>query len=114
MDRRIEERRRFLRLDANCDVKYAVMASMHAPYNALSKDISGGGLRLPIDKKPRMGELLELEISVPERPLIFAVGRVVWIKKRGAGTNDLEIGVKFMNIDPADREALMDFAVSKK
>ncbi len=107
-----KEKRRFRRLNASCSVKYAIMAAMHSPYDTLSKDISAGGLRILTDRNFKFGTLLEMEIAMQNRPSLFAIGKVVWVKKPRSAGKDFETGVRFMNIEPADREAIMALAAS--
>jgi Tfp pilus assembly protein PilZ len=102
-----KEKRRFVRLSSNVKIIYGQMAKMQNPDLALSQDISAGGIRIPLEKKATRGELLEIEINLPDKKApIFALGRVVWAKKVGSG---YEAGVKLTSIDHADRLRLFKF-----
>ena len=95
------------------------------PATSVYEDISSGGLLLSSPKAFPFGTLLKLEIKVPGwgkhqggfapsfeqdlRPLV-AVGQVVRIETLdGAG---YELGVKFLNVDPDDQEALKRFIMA--
>jgi c-di-GMP-binding flagellar brake protein YcgR len=97
-------------------------ASVPEPATSVYGDISAGGLLLSSTSQYPLGTLLKLEIRVPgwgkhrggfgpvqdqdNRPLV-AVGQVVRIETLDAG--DYELGVKFLNVYPDDKEALRKF-----
>jgi hypothetical protein len=88
------------------------------------KDVSIGGLLLNSSREVSLGTLLKLEIRVPGwgrhqheqhfaspsesemRPLV-AVGEVVRVECLDSGL--YELGIKFVNVYPDDRDALMKF-----
>lgn len=96
-----KERRKFIRLEKSVNIFYAPMARMHPPFTTLSKDISGEGIRIPIERGVKKGEVLELEIALPGEKSIFALGKVVWLKGK-------EAGIKFVNIEAEDKAQIFN------
>ena len=86
------------------------MAVMPPPHDTSIKNIGGGGLRLTSDSEVRRGDTIEVEVDIPCKPPIFMVCKVVWIKKPALPGEEFEMGVEFLNIDPLDRETLINLS----
>lgn len=113
MHMRIEERRRFTRLQAYHCVKYRLLPVDAGPNAAAPlflpaaiRDISSGGVRLIIEESLPKSALVELKINFPHvaNP-ISCVAKVIWAKQVGAGRR-YEVGVEFYRIDNADRDII--------
>ncbi len=118
------ERRTYRRIPLGASVGFQELSFSAAPEPATSvyADISAGGLLLSSPRAFPLGTLLRLEMKVPGwgkhqgrfgpahdqdlRPLV-AVGQVVRIETLDEG--EFELGVKFLNVYPDDREALRKF-----
>ncbi|MEA3329075.1 MAG: PilZ domain-containing protein [Candidatus Omnitrophota bacterium] len=114
----MEERRKFVRLDASIKISYRVLKKSELPSRVLSRDISGGGIKFPVEEKLKKGAGLDLEIEIPDgQEPIKALGQVVWIKKstfrRSKGMNYFEIGVKFVEIKPFNRNRISKFVYQR-
>ena len=108
----MEERRRFVRLDTRLDVTYSVLPS-GGKIHAVTKDISGGGICLFVDRVLRAGTSLQVSMKLPgqEQPANFTA-EVVWCEPyevigKTERQRAVEIGVRFVEISPQDREAVL-------
>lgn len=74
----MEDRRVFERVPAAINVAYRVYGGK-SKFKTISKDISGGGIRLSLNEKLDEGTILELEIGLPDtNRSIPALGKVAW------------------------------------
>ena len=82
---------------------------------ALTRDIGVSGVRLLTEAPLPSGELIGVELELPDRgQRIVFTGEVVWSKHiEGAAVGEdesaIESGIKFITIDPKEREALMQW-----
>jgi c-di-GMP-binding flagellar brake protein YcgR len=106
------ERRKFARLDLALTVSYAVIDPAGQPIDpreALSSDISAGGLRLMTPTPLENGATLDLNIFLAEdeeRP-IRARGEVVWQTK--ISNTSFETGVVIKGMPDEDKKRFMSF-----
>ncbi len=113
----MDERRRFVRLDARLDVVHAVLPS-GTMQPTLSKDVSGGGLRLFTDRPLASGTQLQMAIKLPGRETpVNAIGEVVWSEEahttgKSERQRSVEIGVRTVEIAPQDHEALTEHVIA--
>lgn len=107
------ERRKFARLDLALTVSYRVAGRSADlpldPREAISSDVSLGGLRLMTPSPLANGTLLDLEIILGEEEgdPIRAEGEVVWQNKI-SGTS-YETGVQIRGMPAADKKRFMEF-----
>lgn len=108
----IDDRRRFARLDIALTVSYAPL-DRHGvadidPRDALTADISAGGLRLMTPTVLEPGTPLDLGIYLAESDVpIKAEGEVVWQTK--LSDTSYETGVLIRHIADPDKKKLMEF-----
>ena len=107
------DRRKFARLDLALTVSYRVSGQTGTkpsdPRDAISSDVSLGGLRLMTPAPLENGTMLDLEIVLGEgggRP-IKAEGEVVWQNKISA--TSYETGVMIRNMPNDDKGRFMQF-----
>jgi c-di-GMP-binding flagellar brake protein YcgR len=106
------ERRKFARLDLALTVSYVVSNPTGPnvdPREALSTDISAGGLRLMTPTALEMGATLDLNIFLAEdedNP-IKATGEVVWQNK--LSNTSYETGVVIREMPEEDKKRFMSF-----
>ncbi len=77
-----------------------------------TKNVSAGGICLILYEDVEVGERLSLDIELPSRKAIHAVGRVVWTSpvERGAGgRNHRDVGIEFLEIAKEDRQEIQRF-----
>lgn len=107
------ERRKFARLDLALTVSYQIVG--HAsnkpsdPREAVSSDVSLGGLRLMAPTPIENGTLLDLEILLGEDEAhpISADGEVVWQNK--ISSVSYETGVRITGMPKDDKKRFMEF-----
>ncbi|MDO8461760.1 MAG: PilZ domain-containing protein [Deltaproteobacteria bacterium] len=109
-DRR--ERRKYARLDIAINVSYAVVSNSGevSDYaDALSSDISAGGLRLMTPGALQNGAALDLEIFTPESEdhPIHASGEVVWQNK--ISETSYETGAIIRHMEEKDKKKFLGF-----
>lgn len=109
----IDDRRRFARLDIALTVSYAPL-DRHGgepavdPRDALTADISAGGLRLMTPTALEPGTPLDLGIYLAESETpIKAEGEVVWQSKISA--TSYETGILIRHMADPDKKKLMEF-----
>ncbi len=91
------ERRRYPRLKDCCHIRYKRVEAGtggRAPLEALTVNISGGGIGFAADEEIAVGTLLAVELGLPgyETPVI-ALGRVTWCEPSTGGRH--EVGLEF-------------------
>jgi uncharacterized protein (TIGR02266 family) len=76
-----------------------------------SQDLSVGGAFLRADLLLEQGDLLDLEFTLPDGgPSLEARARVAWVRSSDSEqSGSAGMGVEFLNLSPADREALATF-----
>lgn len=113
MERSQLERRKYARLDLALTVSYRVVEqASNLPVNpreAISSDISLGGLRLMTPSPLPNGTVLDLEVLLgeDERHPISAEGEVVWQSK--ISDTSYETGVMIRGMPVADKKRFMEF-----
>lgn len=112
----VEERRKFIRLDINVEIRYSLMKQTPAKLTTSSRNISAGGIRMLADEKLNKGDILKLEILLSkELPIVDAVGRVCWVKSFSVATEQnmrYDIGVEFIEIKEEDRKQINKYVFS--
>ncbi len=121
------EKRKFIRLRANHltrHIKFKLPGVDLYPNNeAVSKDISAGGVLFLSDRAYEMGDILRMELHIPgwekykneffklDRPTktlpVLVLVKVVRVEALGNGKFD--IGVSFVGIDDGHQEALSKY-----
>lgn len=109
----MRERRKYIRVKVSLRVTYQVLKSFR-PITSYTRNISEGGLCLPIPQRLEPGILVECE----SYPLLFkepivVTGEVVWLKERGWVQLPFMIGVKFVNIVSKCQEQIRNYIWSK-
>lgn len=108
----VAEKRKFARLDLALTVSYAVIdPSGHAmdPREALSSDISAGGVRLMTPTPLEVGATIDLNIHLADQEdnPIHAKGEVVWQTK--ISSTSFETGVVIKEMPDEDKKRFMSF-----
>lgn len=108
----VEDRRKFARLDLALTVSYRVVGQSAGqpvdPREAISSDVSLGGLRLMTPGVLENGTMLDLEILLGEETLpISAEGEVIWQNK--VSNVSYETGVMIKGMPSADKKRFMEF-----
>ena len=111
----MEERRKFVRLQARLKAKCWVLGT-EEPLGSLSRNIGGGGISLYTKRRLAAGTVLGIEVYFPGRlaPVRFT-GEVIWSGELiTSGTQDAlntyETGVRFLDITSEDRAYVLKYA----
>lgn len=76
--------------------------------NCVTKDISGGGMKLLCNYTHSIKDVVDLKLNINESD-IYTDGIVVRIKKSDSFGYIYEIGIKFTNLKTADRDNIIRF-----
>lgn len=112
------QRRHYVRIPQKLPVRYRKDTGLETftPWSeAVTADISGGGLRL-VTSSPdqiKVGDFLEIELYLPEEKPIRAIANVVRVSA-GPSLTSLSVGVQFAEIHPADRDKIVGFVFKKE
>lgn len=75
-----------------------------------TQDLSVGGAFLRADLLLEQGEQLEIEFELPGVSRPFQVrARVAWVRRADTDRAAPGMGIEFLDLTPADRQALADF-----
>ena len=113
----MEEKRRFPRLNVAVDVRWEKLPPRKRwglPTGShLTKNISAGGICLIVYEEVKVGEQLSMDIELPDKKVIHAVGRVVWTSPFQVSGDEerkrCEVGIEFAEITREDREEIQRF-----
>ena len=91
------ERRKYPRLKESCRLRYKRVESEGAArrsVDALTVNISGGGICFAAEEAVEHGTLLAIELLLPEfETPVIALGRVTWCERGEGGRHD--VGMEF-------------------
>lgn len=107
-----KDRRKYARLDIAVTVSYAVEkpgGKLSEYAEALSSDISAGGLRLMTPTYLENGTKLDLEVFLGDAPetKVHAKGEVVWQNK--ISPTSFETGILIQHMETDDKKRFMQF-----
>jgi len=102
----MQEQRQYIRLSKSLVVGYKIKGQFLSS-GGRSKNISAGGICLPIFQMLNLGTILDLEVHLKEfeKP-IKVTGEIIWITKREDVRLPFEAGIKFIKIDPSERNKI--------
>ena len=105
MEQKNPERRRYFRVALPLLISYTVVDTSMGHKGFSSKDISGGGMRIPLKEKLAPGTLLEVQLDLlKDEKKILLKAKVIWVN---AVSDDVdypyEAGIEFINIDVSER-----------
>ncbi|NOZ56180.1 MAG: hypothetical protein GXO73_05220 [Calditrichaeota bacterium] len=88
-----------------------VRRAVSLEYPAQAENLSGGGLLLKVAGRYRLGDLLAIQIFLPDgKPPIEAVGKVVRVQSEPEDEKlPAHYGVEFVEIDERDRSRIIAF-----
>ncbi|MGI5921710.1 MAG: flagellar brake protein, partial [Syntrophomonadaceae bacterium] len=109
------QRRGHWRIDVVISVKYRPAGEDTPFLDALTLDISGGGVLMRTENDIEAGQILEMEINLPEREPVFCQARVIRLlekKKREGQAN--KAALEFHEISEAKRDKIINFIFAKQ
>jgi Tfp pilus assembly protein PilZ len=102
----MEDKRRYIRVNKSLTIGYRPLKSFYRS-GSRCKNISEGGICLPIFQSFEIGTQLELEIVSEESPRhITAIGKLVWITRKEDHEYPFEAGIEFIKILPDELDKL--------
>ncbi len=106
------ERRRYVRVNKSLLVTYIPIDAARKPSQSVIKNISGGGIKLPLKEELAAGALLRLELELlKEEKRLQLEARVVWVRPNPENRKfPYEGGIEFINITQAERTMLSNCA----
>lgn len=107
------EQRRFARLDARLPVTYCVLPATTFQ-GTKTKNISGGGICMAVEKPLDLGTLVEVMVKLPSRgDLVTFTAKVVWCESGKAvqPPRSIEIGLQFVSGNSEHRQALLQYII---
>ena len=113
----VEERRKFIRLNINVDIRFSLIKNtVQEEIKSKSRNISAGGICIMTGESLKAGDVLKIEIILPENPpIVHALGKVSWIKPFGyldEKKQRYDVGVEFVEIDERERERVNKYVFS--
>lgn len=106
MELKAEEKRRFPRINLQSAIRYQIRGTPQFD-NAISDDISVGGLGFSHDKFIAPATPLMLEINVLSR-ILRPIGRIAWASPMAHSYRN-RMGIEFIEVDPQEKNYLSDF-----
>ena len=103
---KLEEKRRFPRITFKAPIHYQVRGRSEFS-NAVSSDLSLGGLNFVTDKFIAPRTSVGLEVDVLSR-ILSPIGRVAWLSPL-AHSDRYKVGVEFLEFDPPEKVYLNDY-----
>ena len=105
------DRRHFPRLRYRAALRYQVRGKPEYS-NVLCENISSGGIGISNDRFIAPSTLLELELSLYKR-MLTSIGKVAWASA-APHSDRYNMGVQFIEIEPADQRFLDDYISMQK
>jgi len=111
MKEKSPERRHYIRVGTLMVLSYNVLGIHKEEKKLASKNISGGGIKLSIKERLKVGALLEVKLGLlKENKTIIFKAKVVWVNPNHDNKEyPYEVGLKFININFAQRTQLSNY-----
>ena len=107
MNQETPDKREYVRIGMQLLVSYVILDKLNGGGETIAKDVSGGGIRLPIRQRLVAGTLLRMHIELMREGKKFVVeGKVVWLKPTQNQDSPYEAGIEFIGIDPLERNMI--------
>ncbi len=110
------QKRSYFRVEAELSVSYWIIDDENPAANSISTpvNISGGGLRLPIEGKiiedTKIG--LEIVLNAPQPRVVECVAQVVRTYEMGDGTK--QVAMIFVDIEQEDQDAIVAYCLAEQ
>ena len=108
--KKIEERRKFIRLEVPVELKY-IIKDGNLRKDVTTKDLSCDGLRFISDEGLEEGSILELNLSIPSaNNPVHINGKVVWVRKLSLEDGSpFEVGIEFLQIEEDNKNTFLKY-----
>lgn len=110
MARKVEEKRRFLRLTTPLELSY-ILSGDDRVYKAVTKDLSALGLRFVSQKELQPETTVDITLYIPNlKNPIHVTGKVVWQRRQSLEDNaPYDIGVEFVQIEEDNKNTFLKY-----
>ncbi len=106
-NKRLLEKRKYIRLPFETEVKYKIENSKDdMMYTAKSNNISAEGLCLTSKRHIEKGAILSIQVTIKELPPCSVTGEVMWVKNI-SGNEETMVGIKILDIGYSDRNRFL-------
>ena len=102
-----EEKRQYARVDLRTDLRYQPRGLAAQFANAVSNNVSLGGIGLDVDRFLAPSTILNLDIDLLSR-VLHPIGRVAWCQPL-AHSDRNSLGVEFIEFNFIEKSILADF-----
>jgi len=101
----MRERKEDVRFPLVTNVEYNFLKHPDIKGRCLSVNFGGGGMKLCLGEKPKIGERLNISFAIPTDSVpISAESTVIWAARKTKGK--VEAGIKFTRINEYDKEKI--------
>lgn len=111
------QQRSFVRIDTMLHVNFKIFDTNQdnsPPINAMTKDISGGGLRIIYKHSIKLGARLQISFNIPDIGAVETLGEVMRVDKLDDERDLYGIGIKFLNMPESLRSKIIKFIFKKQ
>ena len=115
----MDEKRKFPRFKIGVEVHWKKISDVDgktAQHISHNRNLSAGGICLVLHPEIKVGDMLQLDIKLPNRNSIHVKGQVRWMDYNvpipGRKTTACEGGIEFLDIDEAAQKELHNFTSS--
>jgi len=106
-----EDKRRFKRFEFNVDAAYKLQGGESKEGKGITGDISREGIKFFTNEEVAKGTTVDLSFNIPgDDQAIKATGEVMWCISTQDTPAPFSVGIKLLNIDPADKFKILDYA----
>lgn len=115
MIQRKSEKRKYARLDLQSEINLSVMdvskeRVVAKRMKAAGKDIAVHGIRFITKKRLKKGDIVSMEIFLPNRESpVYVEGEVRWAKKLSKNKEQYEVGINFLTLDEENVLVLLKY-----
>lgn len=109
-DINIKDKRVAQRISVPLRVRYQDLDKKQVSGETYTLDISGGGLRLNLDRPFKKGDMVKTLIYFPyQQTPVTTLNKVIWCRRHPGTsiTETFDIGLKYVNIKSKDRERFL-------
>lgn len=109
------QRRAYVRIPASIPINYRLVPQGQSFESGMTVDIGGGGALFLSKSKLEPGQMLEVEICLPERPKVVCQAEVKRvIPPEIGGVNSYKVAVEFRDITENQRDQIFNFIFEKQ
>jgi pSer/pThr/pTyr-binding forkhead associated (FHA) protein len=107
------ERRKSVRVSPRMDVKFLVCSlNKLEEFSGTVLDISIDGMRIETEKELSKGTIINAGLSCSTMPVLEVIAQVIWVKSKQKDSKMFyEIGLQFVEMNDATRDALREYLV---